>query len=120
MPASAPHTEGPDKLIDLRGTAKQPILRGLLTLFGSPLEHILSFEEINRIYRQVRAEYKSDSNFFAACSCVLNLQTSVPDGDLDRIPPRWPPSSSSPTTPFGGLDAIALGHLLSRVRPDLK
>jgi putative hemolysin len=111
--------EAPEKLIDLEASVHLPVLKNLVHLFGKPLESILSIKAVNRLYDETRENYKKDSNFFRACAKAFRLDCHIPPGDLERIP-RSGPLIVVSNHPFGGLDAIALGVLLTEVRDDVK
>lgn len=119
MPTPAKQSPEADKLIDLRESVRQPVLKGLMNFIGPPLESLLSFEAMNALYRETRENFRDDPNFFRACAKAFRLDCQLPPGDLDRIP-RKGPLIVVANHPFGGLDAIALGHFLTEVRPDVK
>lgn len=107
------------KLIDLEASVQQPVLKSLVHLFGKPLESILSFKAINRLYEETRKNYQKDPNFFRAAAEAFRLDCQILPGDLERIPKSGPLIVVA-NHPFGGLDAIALGVLLTQVRTDVK
>ncbi len=116
---SPPAPDQPGKLIDIEASVHQPVLKNLVHLFGKPVESILSFRAVNRLYEETRIQYQKDPNFFRAAAEAFRLDCHIPPGDLERIPKSGPLIVVA-NHPFGGLDAIALGLLLTQVRSDVK
>lgn len=113
-----PRENEPAKLIDLKGSISRPGGRLLFSIFERPIEKTLSIKSLNAIYRRIHLASTAD-NFFQTSLDVLNVEISVSAEDLSRIPDKDPLIVVS-NHPFGGLDGLILGNLLTRVRPDVR
>jgi putative hemolysin len=81
----------------------------------------LGFTAINKLYRNA-VNYiieKKKITFFEAVLRKLDVQMEVLPEDLAKIP-RDGPLLVVANHPFGGIDGLALGSLLSKTRPDFK
>jgi putative hemolysin len=116
-PVSSP--EGRD-LIDLDAAVKGPFLGLFWRLVAPLLSQGLRFDEINRVYREtLRLNATGSGNYFDHILTALGVEFEVSQEDLGRIPVEGPLATVS-NHPFGGLDGIVLGAVLSRRRPDFK
>ena len=85
------------------------------------LDYLLGFTAINKLYRNA-VNYiieKKKITFFEAVLRKLDVQMEVLPEDLAKIP-RDGPLLVVANHPFGGIDGLALGSLLSKTRPDFK
>lgn len=85
------------------------------------LDYLLGFTAINQLYRNA-VNYiieKKKITFFEAVLRKLDVQIEVLPEDLAKIP-RDGPLLVVANHPFGGIDGLALGSLLSKTRPDFK
>lgn len=85
------------------------------------LDYLLGFTAINQLYRNA-VNYiieKKKITFFEAVLRKLDVQMEVLPEDLAKIP-RDGPLLVVANHPFGGIDGLALGSLLSKTRPDFK
>ena len=85
------------------------------------LDHILGFTAINRLYSE-SISYTDENKkitFFDAVLKKLDVQIEVLPKDLARMPKNGPLLVVA-NHPFGGIDGLALGSLLSKIRPDFK
>ena len=85
------------------------------------LDYLLGFTAINQLYRNA-VNYiieKKKVTFFEAVLRKLDVQMEVLPEDLAKIP-RDGPLLVVANHPFGGIDGLALGSLLSKTRPDFK
>jgi len=85
------------------------------------LDYLLGFTAINKLYRNA-VNYiieKKKITFFEAVLRKLDVQIEVLPEDLAKIP-RDGPLLVVANHPFGGIDGLALGSLLSKTRPDFK
>lgn len=107
------------RLIDLKRDVNHPLVSPWLSFISTFLERVLGFEGINEIYRGVKKEYPKDERFFSACVRSLKLNIEMLADSTEMIP-REGALLLVANHPFGALDAIALGHHLAQVRPDVK
>ena len=112
-----PDTHAVDKLIDLKRHIAGPASARFVEMFEAPLEKLLCLSAVNHMYRSLQLQ-QADT-FFARCIDFLNVAVRVSASDLERIP-RSGPLVVVCNHPFGALDGIILGWLLSRVRNDVK
>ncbi|MBL8878259.1 MAG: lysophospholipid acyltransferase family protein [Phycisphaerales bacterium] len=81
-------------------------------------ERFLRFPALNRIYQWTR-ERGDEAGFCQKSIDGLGVRVQIGAADLELIP-RNGPLVIVCNHPFGGLDGLVLGALLSRVRPDAK
>lgn len=96
---------------------KNPFLRRVGGFFLGILEPVLRFSALDRLYQDLRSRDVRQKGFFEEALDVLGVKIKVLEKDLARIP------SSGPVIvvcnhPYGGLDGVAMGALLQRLRPD--
>jgi len=109
----------PDKpLFRLSSPYQDPLRRLLFAMMSWPLERILHFPELNRIYEDAAAG-DTPSDFMARVLNTLGVRCDLPPGHLERIP-KTGPLIVVANHPFGALDGVALVSLLRSVRPDAK
>lgn len=106
------------RLIDLRGPLKTPLRRRLFKLVEPPIEKLLSVRSLNRTYSDFIDHY-DHGNFFASALDHLNVRVDVSEEDRGKIPASGPLVVVA-NHPFGGIDGIVLGALLTSVRQDVK
>jgi putative hemolysin len=95
------------------------VLSRIPNLAGLPsiAEKFVPNGEARRLYHRVRQVPKSLR--LAALLAEMKVKLKVQNADLDRIPAKGPLVAVA-NHPFGVLDGVALGVLLSRVRTDVK
>jgi putative hemolysin len=109
---------GEPRLIDLGRSIESPLGRGLFRLVQNPIGRMLSVSAINRLYVQSLA-LDDAPNTFASILRVLNVEYDLSDEDLAKIPTSGPVVVVA-NHPFGAVDAVILGDILSHVRPDAR
>ena len=85
------------------------------------LDGLLGFTRINRLYSE-SVKYNADHKnitFFEAVLKQLDIRMEVQPEDIAKIP-REGPLLVVANHPFGGIDGLALGSLLSKTRSDFK
>jgi putative hemolysin len=112
-----PDTHTVDKLIDLKRHIAGSASARFVQMIEAPLEKMLCVSAVNHMYKCL--QHQQAETFFGRCIDFLNVAVRVNDGDLERIP-RSGPLVVVCNHPFGALDGIILGWLLSRVRRDVK
>lgn len=84
------------------------------------LERLLAIHSLNRIYAEVRqrlVDLEQDPAFFMKTLQVMGTSVEIDQQSFERIP-RTGPLIVIANHPFGGIDGVSLGALLSMVRPD--
>ena len=84
-------------------------------------DYLLGFTAVNQLYQDAvnHIVEKKNITFFEAVLKKLDVQIEVLPEDLAKIP-RDGPLLVVANHPFGGIDGLALGSLLSKKRPDFK
>lgn len=106
------------KAVDLKTSIGNPFLRHLVSIFEVPINKTLALDELNRIYERTVLEMR-DGNFFQSCLDVMRVRYSVSREDMDKIPTDGPLVIVA-NHPFGGLEGVLLGALMSEARSDVK
>lgn len=96
---------------------KNPLMRCIGGIGLKVMEPILRFSAIDRLYQELRARDTSKTGFFEEALNVLGVKIKVREKDLSRIPVTGPVIIVC-NHPYGGLDGVAMGALLQRLRPD--
>src|SRR4051812_30200036 len=110
--------ENSRRLIDLRNHIESPMKRTLYKLVEQPLEKLLSVHVINELYTQSQSGQGPDS-YFASVLRVLDIKYDVSEEDLAKVPTNGPVIVVA-NHPFGAIDGIILGDILTRIRPDVR
>ena len=85
------------------------------------LDNIFGLRSLSNLYDAADLQTKEHNKlkFFEAVLKELDVRVEVQANEVDRIP-RSGPLIVMANHPFGGLDGIALGSLLTKVRADFK
>jgi len=116
-------TESP--LIDLRSQFHSRVKRGLYKIAGPLVEKSLAIREFNHRYHSAASQFNDGGtdcgmkDWFGACLDSFGLKYDVPESMLELIPTTGPLVIVA-NHPFGFADAVILGHLIGKVRPDAK
>lgn len=105
-------------VVDLRSLFKDPLQQRVFSIVGGAVEKVLALDSINQIYYSA-ADADPGQDFLDRVLQVMNIETSVSEADLARIP-RNGRVVVVANHPFGGIEGIVLGALLRAVRPDVK
>lgn len=104
------------KLVDPTELAKASHMRP-----GDPrvtlLSEVSGLKRLERFYNEI--QLKPGDDFIAALFEHLELRIEVGEDDLNRLPREGGLAFVS-NHPYGAIDGLALIHVLSRVRPDIK
>ncbi|WP_224371401.1 lysophospholipid acyltransferase family protein [Hyalangium versicolor] len=111
-PDSAP------QLIDLKSSIEHPMMRTLYSLVEQPVEQALSLSTLNRLYSRFLSLYEPDTYFHTVLQ-VLDVDYSFTEEDRARIPASGPVVVVA-NQPFGSIEGMILGDLLTRVRSDVR
>jgi putative hemolysin len=90
-----------------------PFALPLPRIAAGVVESLLGLSKLGALY-----ERRQGGDFVAEALRLLRIQVHV-DGDVDEIPERGPVVVVA-NHPSGGLDGLALAHLVQRRRPDVK
>ncbi|WP_309385777.1 lysophospholipid acyltransferase family protein [Cerasicoccus frondis] len=92
--------------------------RTLYSLGGKPLEDFAGISALNMYYRRVTEDH-STINFYERALRALNVAYEISDEDLAKIP-REGPTLVVSNHPFGMVDGVVFGALLTSIRDDSK
>jgi putative hemolysin len=106
------------RLIDLKGSIRAPLGRTLFKLVEQPVERVLSVSRINRLYAESRGRY-DQVNYFPTVLSVLDIEYELSDEDRQKIPTEGPVVIVA-NHPFGAIEGVILGDLLTRRRNDVR
>jgi putative hemolysin len=91
--------------------------------FSPLVTRLLKLHHINAYYKNIctelEKEQQGEHNFFIAGLRACGINYEISEEDLSRIPQSGPLVVVA-NHPFGGVDGIILGALLTRARPDVK
>jgi putative hemolysin len=90
---------------------KRGVIRGIEMATGQPM--------LERMYREWAANPPEGENIFAAGIRLLDVSLKLNEGGLERIP-REGPLLVIANHPYGVIDGMALGAMITKVRPDTK
>lgn len=109
LPLGSPPSPGHGALFDIASSSQAIRL----------LQKFLGVTELSEIYRQTEQTQLPGEFFYAAMLRVLNINWSMSEADLQRIP-RSGPCLLVANHPFGGIEGTVLGALIERLRPDVR
>lgn len=92
--------------------------RALYNPVAPLVQHAFAIDYVNEAYGRVLADH-STHNFFNRAMRSLNLSYEVSESDLEKIPKEGPVIVVS-NHPYGAIDGVALGSLLTTWRDDAK
>ena len=113
------------RLIDLRSRLRRPVNRGLYQLVEPWVEESFAIRQFNQCYADAAGRFhRMDpaagmKEWFATCLESFGLAYVGDRAMVDRIPASGPLVVVA-NHPFGFADALVIGHLISKVRPDAK
>ena len=110
--------ERPGALIDLRSIIRRRSLRALFSLVEPALDRMLGIAAINRVYAQALATRERE-RFFPAVLRAMDVNYLVSDAERARIPSHGAVIVVA-NHPFGGIDGLILGDILTRARRDAR
>lgn len=110
-------------LIDLDAVLASRQGAGWSKPFIPLLKSFLKIEEINEEYDQFCQRFAKgelgESNFFVAVLRHLNVNYEIAESDLHKIP-KTGALMALGNHPFGGIDGLVLGAVLTQARPDAR
>ena len=96
-----------------------PLLKKLLGLVKKPAEKVTGLGRLNKMYRQHVPPGIEADDFTDLALQILNTSYHVTVEDRERIPKTGPVILVA-NHPFGAIEGILLGSLLSDIRPDFR
>src|SRR5690349_14449960 len=106
------------RLIDLGRSIESPLRRSLFKLVENPLGRMLSLPAINKVYVDTLA-CGDTRNYFASILRVLNVDYELSPADAAKVPASGPLVIVA-NHPFGAIEGVILGEILTGVRPDVR
>jgi putative hemolysin len=106
------------RLVALADDIASPAARALFRVLGGPVEKLLSLAALNRMYAELSPQ-PSDRTYFGTALRGLGVEYDLAPEDLGKIPPVGPLLVVA-NHPFGGIDGLILGDILTRVREDFR
>ncbi len=109
----------PSRVFNLNVDFKHPLQNKLFSLVKGPIEHVLAFPRLNKIYDAVS---KLDDNrpFPDKILGQLGVSYDLPEEDLARIMAIKGPVIVVANHPFGGIETAILASVLRKTRGDVK
>ena len=113
------------RLIDIRSNLQRPVNRGLYRLVRPWVEESFAINRFNQCYADAAIRFRRAESppgmkeWFGTCLEVFGISYEDRDAMVNRIPTSGPLVVVA-NHPFGFADALVLGDLLGRVRPDAK
>jgi len=108
----------PRRVVDLSATITSPVGRSIFRLFEQPVERLLSLSALNRLYSGM-SPASGDRSYFATALRGLGVDYDLAPEDVAKIPVSGPLVIVA-NHPFGGVDGLLLGDILTQVRPDFR
>jgi putative hemolysin len=106
------------RLVSLSASIDNPIGRTFVRLIAEPVERLFSLSALNRIYSDLVPE-ANESTFFATALRRLRVGYDLAAEDIAKIPTVGPLVVVA-NHPFGGLDGLIMGDILTRLRGDFR
>lgn len=111
------------KLIDLSQAIHRPLNRSFFEVVQGPVERFLSIDHINhhheRLHQSLFSAGSSDKSVFETILDVLKIRFACDAAEMAQIPPDGPLIVVA-NHPFGGVEGVIMGAMLSRIRPDVR
>ena len=108
----------PRRLVNLGATIANPMGRTFFRLIEQPIERLLSLSALNRLYSGM-SPVVGDRSYFATALRGLGVEYDLAPEDLAKIPVSGPLVIVA-NHPFGAVDGLILGDILTQVRPDFR
>ena len=110
------------KLIDLSTAIQRPLNKSLFGVVQGPVERFLSIDRINHhhdLIQQRLLSGRSDKSVFETILDVLDVRFACDADEMGQIPADGPLVVVA-NHPFGGVEGVIMGAMLSRIRPDVR
>lgn len=108
-------------MVNVRAAIPSPWGRRLYAVVERPVESFLGLDYLNAVYAAVAegATGEPDPTFFTRTLAHLGVRYTVNEEAVAAIP-RTGPVVVVANHPYGGLDGLILGAILTAVRPDVR
>lgn len=113
------HLRQPNRIFNLHVDFKNPLQNKLFSLVKGPIEHVLAFPRLNRIYDDVSRQ-QDNRPFPDKVLAQLGVSYDLPEEDLARIMLANGPVILVANHPFGGIETVILASVLRKIRGDVK
>ena len=110
------------KLIDLSKAIQRPLNRSLFGMVQGPVERFLSIDRINHHHDLINQKLfagMSGKSVFETVLDVLDVRFACEAAQMAQIPADGPLVVVA-NHPFGGIEGVIMGAMLSRIRPDVR
>lgn len=108
-----------DRIFNLSFSSKTKIGKKLIADVESVVEKLTDLHKLELMYDYVKDKYDPNLPFCDQALNTLNINYSLSESDLARIPKEGPLVVVA-NHPFGGIEGIIMGSLLQSIRPDVK
>ncbi len=108
----------PRRLVDLGANIHGPVRRTFFRLIENPIERLFSLSALNRLYAGM-SPVSGDRSYFATALRGLGVEYDLALEDMAKIPVHGPLVIVA-NHPFGAVDGLILGDVLTQVRPDFR
>ncbi len=110
------------KLIDLSRAIQRPLNKSLFGMVQGSVERLLSIDRINHhhdLLHQKLFSGISDQSVFETVLDVLDVRFACDADEMGQIPANGPLVVIA-NHPFGGVEGVIMGAMLSRIRTDVR
>ena len=108
----------PRRGLDLGAKIDHPVGRSFFRWFEWPIERLFSLPALNRLYSSM-SPVPGDGSYFATALRGLGVEYDLVAEDVAKIPLHGPLVVVA-NHPFGAVDGLILGDVVTRVRPDFR
>lgn len=109
----------PNRIFNLNVAFENPLQNKLFSMMKGPIEHILDFPRMNRLYDDVHRLH-DNRPFSDKILEQLGVSYDVSEADLSRVMIPQGPVIVVANHPFGGIETVVLASILRSMRCDVK
>ena len=106
------------RLVNLGASIANPVGRSFFRLIEKPIERLFSLSALNQFYSDI-APTANDRTFFTTVLRHLRVGYDLVPEDIAKVPTLGPLIVVA-NHPFGGLDGLIMGDILTQIRPDFR
>ena len=108
-------------LVNTADVLQTPIQKVLYSLFLKPgMELVLGVDKLNRTYERAKRYSDTPGSFAEKIFEELHIKYDLPEAELEALRAIEGPVALVCNHPYGGLEALFLVLLMSKIRPDFK